>query len=270
MLRAVSRHRMRPVSRTARRALPRLLMLLALLSSAPGCIAANPSLSGGATTPTRRVDMALGGAARLPTGQLRGVPGMRGDQAVQRSALGEGITPIGFGRYGINRHTDVELAVLGASARVAYRHEWLLADGINRTVWLVSPSFMLGKAYDREADAARGGVRGSLEVPLLYSADYGGVYETWIGPRVGFEYIVGDFTHRHRHLARASGRAASGRRAGLRGRLPAHPRHDRAGRRLRALVGARRRRAPAARRGGAHPGVRAAGAAVSASLLSAS
>ncbi len=194
MLRAVSRRCMRPVSRTARRMLPRLLMLLALLPSAPGCIAANPSLSGGATTPTRRVDMALGGAARLPTGQLRGVPGMRGDQAVQRSALGEGITPIGFGRYGINRHTDVELAVLGASARVAYRHEWLLADGINRTVWLVSPSFMLGKAYDREADAARGGVRGSLEVPLLYSADYGGVYETWIGPRVGFEYIVGDFT----------------------------------------------------------------------------
>lgn len=194
MLRAVLRHPMRPVSRTVRRTLARPLLLLALVMGSSGCIAANPSLSGGATTPSRRVDVALGGAARLPTGQLRGVPGMRGDQAVQRSALGEGITPIGFGRYGVNRHTDVELAVLGASARVAYRHEWLLADGINRTVWLVSPSLMLGKAYDREADAARGGVRSSLEVPLLYSADYGGVYETWVGPRVGLEYIVGDFT----------------------------------------------------------------------------
>ncbi|MBK8412310.1 MAG: hypothetical protein IPL19_30585 [Sandaracinaceae bacterium] len=266
----MSRRCMRPVSRTARRMLPRLLMLLALLPSAPGCIAANPSLSGGATTPTRRVDMALGGAARLPTGQLRGVPGMRGDQAVQRSALGEGITPIGFGRYGINRHTDVELAVLGASARVAYRHEWLLADGINRTVWLVSPSFMLGKAYDREADAARGGVRGSLEVPLLYSADYGGGVRDLDRAARGVRVHRGRLHHRHRHLARASGRAASGRRVGLRGRLPAHPRHDRAGRRLRALVGARRRRAPATRRGSVDPGVRPAGAAVSESLLSAS
>lgn len=170
------------------------LALVVLLATTPGCIAANPSLSGGATTPSRRVDVALGGAARLPTGDLRDLPGMRGDQAVQRSALGEGITPIGFGRYGVDLHTDVELAVLGASARVAYRHEWLLEDGINRKVWLVSPSFMLGKAYDRETDAARGGVRSSFEIPLLYSVDYGGVYETWIGPRVGLEYILGDFS----------------------------------------------------------------------------
>jgi hypothetical protein len=96
-------------------------------------------------------------------------------------------------RYGLNRHTDVELAVLGASARLSYRHEWLLSDGINRSVWLTSPSFLLGKTYDRDTDPARGGLRASVEVPLLYSADYGGVYETWVGPRVGVDYLRGDF-----------------------------------------------------------------------------
>jgi hypothetical protein len=194
MLRAVPSHRLHHARRKAQSVRLRPLMLLALIASGSGCIAAHPSLSGGATTPSGRVDMAFGGAARVPLGALRDVAGVRGDHAVQRTALGEGVTPIGFGRYGINRHTDVELAVLGASVRVAYRHEWLLSDGINRTVWLVSPSLLLGKAHDREADGARGGLRSSLEVPLLYSADYGGVYETWIGPRVGLEYIKGDFT----------------------------------------------------------------------------
>lgn len=199
MLRAVLRDLMRPLLRNTRRMLRSPLAVLPMLTwllLAQGCLSAAPSLSGGATTPMRRVDVALGGAARLPTGQLRGVPGMRGDQAVQRSALGEGIIPIGFGRYGVNLHTDVELAVIGASARLSYRHEWLVEDGINRKVWLVSPSFMLGKAYDRESEpeAARGGLRSSVEVPLFYSVDFGGVYETWVGPRLGLEYIRGDFS----------------------------------------------------------------------------
>ncbi len=194
MLRAVLQDLTRPAPRPRRRRGLWLLAALALCSSTAGCIAANPSLSGGATTPSRRVDVAAGGAARLPTGRLRDIPGMQADQAVQRSALGDGITPIGFGRYGVSIHSDIELAVLGASARVAYRQEWLMDDGINRSVWLISPSFMLGKAYDRAPEAARGGVRSSFEMPLLYSVDYGGVYETWIGPRVGVEYITGDFT----------------------------------------------------------------------------
>lgn len=191
MLRAVSLPLERPAPPSPWRALA-LTAALALVGT--GCIAANPLLSGGETTPRGRADVALGGAARLPTGKLRSVPAIRGDQALQRSALGEGMTPLVLARYGLNRHTDVELIVLGASARVSYRHEWLLADGINRTVWLISPSLLLGKAYDRESSPARGGLRGTAELPFLYSADYGGVYETWVGPRVGANYVMGDFS----------------------------------------------------------------------------
>jgi hypothetical protein len=189
MLRAVSLPPARPGLRTPWRR----LALAAALATSTGCIAANPLLSGGETTPQGRVDVAAGGTARLPTGQLREVAFARGDQAVQRSALGEGSTPMAVARYGVNLHTDFEVAVVGASARLSYRHEWLLADGINRTVWLLTPSFLLGKAYDRDSDPARGGVRASVELPFLYSADYGGVYETWVGPRVGADYVTGDF-----------------------------------------------------------------------------
>ena len=190
MLRAVSPSPEPPAANLAR--LVRALVVSAA-ACATGCISPAPLLSGGATTPQSRVDAALGGAARIPTGDLRGVAPARGDQALQRSALGEGVAPVAVARYGINHHTDAELAVIGPSARLSYRHEWLLADGINRTVWLVSPSFLLGKAYDRDPDPARGGVRASVELPLLYSADYGGVYETWVGPRVGMDYVMGAF-----------------------------------------------------------------------------
>ncbi len=150
-------------------------------------------MSAGETTPLGRVDLALGGATRLPTGDLRELPVMSGADTLQNTALGEGITPIAIARYGVSRDEDVELAVVGPSARVGYRREWLLRDGLKRYVWLLGPSFSIGKAIDRGPSAARGGVQLGVDLPFTYSADFGGVYEFWLGPRIGADFLSGRF-----------------------------------------------------------------------------
>ncbi|MGB5548146.1 MAG: hypothetical protein WBM74_16330, partial [Polyangiales bacterium] len=48
-----------------------LALLLASLVALTGCATAVPAMSGGSTTPKNRTDLGLGGAARVPLGDLR-------------------------------------------------------------------------------------------------------------------------------------------------------------------------------------------------------
>jgi len=153
-------------------------LLLALLAAftLEACAAAIPALGGGSTTPTRRGDVLVGGAARVPFGKLReptSVP--TGESRYRRDAQASGVVPVVAARYGLDHHLDLGLLVAGTTVRAELRREHVLVEDSTR------PSFVYGVApYVGVVDGG-----GSEAV------DIGGLYEVWLGVRAGAEGVRG-------------------------------------------------------------------------------
>ena len=152
---------------------------------ATGCAGALPSFSGASTTPKFRTDVAMGGSARVPTGDLTSH-----DDGLSEGAQAGGVVPVAYLRHGISRTWDFGLLVAGTTFRAAFRHETLLSDGSTRYA-LVSAVAPYGGWT--ETDEASGG-RVGLDVPITYGIEFGGVYEFWVGPRIGVEHVRGSVT----------------------------------------------------------------------------
>ncbi|HJK90513.1 MAG TPA: hypothetical protein RMH85_34655 [Polyangiaceae bacterium LLY-WYZ-15_(1-7)] len=180
------------------------LLSAALLLS--GCASAVPAWSGGSTTPKQRTDVALGGAARVPTGELRDLEGL----PQRRAAQGGGVVPVGMLRRGLTRHLDVGLMVAGTDARLELRGELGVEEGSTRSAWVWAVAPQVG--WIPEEDGSGSGTRFGLDLPFVRAMDFGGVYDVWFGLRVGAEGVTGDFALEEGGAA--AGASAFGLRAG--------------------------------------------------------
>lgn len=173
------------------RGLPALGITTTLLC---GCASALPSMAGGSAVPEGRGDVIIGGSARVPVGQ-QSVPASDdgAGSSFGRAAGGGGIVPVGVVRWGLAERWDLGLTVAGTEARLGVRHERVLEQAVTR------PSVLLGAAVtggwiDDPGGGDGWGWRLGGELPLLYAVEFGGVYDLWLGGRVGAEHVRGDFT----------------------------------------------------------------------------
>ena len=168
-----------------------LLVAVAVLASLGGCATAVPAMSGGSTTPQYRTDLAVGGAARVPLGDLRSETSIDGQSDYIEDAEAGGVVPMAYARYGIGKRWDLGLMVAGTTVRAEVRREKVLVEGTTRSSLIVGIAPFGGWITDDGGSADGGRVGG--EVPFVYGVDFGGVYELWIGARASGEYVRGDF-----------------------------------------------------------------------------
>ena len=166
--------------------------LLVTLAAVGGCATAVPAMSGGSITPKNRTDLALGGAARVPLGELRDpVVVDPGESQYRYAADAGGVVPMGYGRYGLAKRWDLGLMVSGPNVRVEARYERVLREGTTRSGLIVGLAPYGGWIPERET-SGRGG-RVGFEVPFVFGVEIGGIYEVWLGARGSAEYVFGDF-----------------------------------------------------------------------------
>jgi hypothetical protein len=167
-------------------------IVLVTLAAVGGCATAMPAMSGGATTPRHRTDLGLGGAARVPLGDLRDPEILDpGESQYRYAADAGGVVPMAYGRYGLAEHWDLGLMVAGTTVRAEARFERVLSEGTTRKALVVGMAPYGGWIADRD-QSGRGG-RVGFEVPFVFGAEIGGLYEVWIGARASGEYVFGDF-----------------------------------------------------------------------------
>jgi len=180
---------------------------LLTLAALGGCATAMPSMIGASTVPKNRTDFGLGGAARVPLGDLRGpdVPDP-GDSEYRYAADAGGVVPMAYGRYGLSSRWDLGLMVSGTTVRAEARYERVMREGTTRTGLVVGMAPYGG--WIPERDQSGSGGRVGFEVPFAFGVEIGGIYEIWLGARGSGEYVFGDF--------QISGSAQSASGAGLR------------------------------------------------------
>lgn len=164
-----------------------LAIVLVLLEAMSGCATAVPAMVGGSTTPKHRTDIGVGGAARVPLGNLK----VWDPPDFQPSANAGGVAPMAYGRYGLGKTWDLGLMVAGTMLRVDVRHETLLRDGSTRSSLVVGIAPYGG--WITESGPRSAGGRAGLEVPFTFGVDIGGIYEFWIGARASGEWVTADF-----------------------------------------------------------------------------
>lgn len=159
----------------------RTLGIAAVALLLPACAPALPPLAGGDTTPGGRGDLALGGSARVPFGELRDH-----EDAVLNEATTAGVAPVAQGRIGLGNHTDVGLRLQGNLARASLRKRWQVERQLGL---LVGAAPYAGWVPDRGGDRSPGRRLG-LDVPLTLGARFNGVYEAWGGLRFAMEHAT--------------------------------------------------------------------------------
>lgn len=167
------------------------LALALLVLPAYGCAGALPTFQGGSVTPRYRYDVAGGGAARLPLGELRDdvddpvVDGLR-------EASGGGVAPVAYTRLGLVDRMDFGLMASGTTLRLDVRRERVLEEDTTRRAFVFAVAPFVGFLPDVGEIDGRG-TRFGIDVPMTYGLDIGGVYDVWVGPRLAIEGIRGDF-----------------------------------------------------------------------------
>ncbi|MFK7985472.1 MAG: hypothetical protein AB8I08_05535 [Sandaracinaceae bacterium] len=166
------------------RCAPCFLQTLCLLALplAMGCAPALPTLSGGRTTPNNRTDLALGGAVRVPVGDLVAQPGVEADRLLAASASG-GAVPVAMVRRGVSPDVDLGVETAGTTLRLSARGRVRL--GMFNLVAGLVPHVGL---VDDPIEAGRLGV----SIPVVLSLDVLSVAEAWLGVRGTLEHAFGE------------------------------------------------------------------------------
>lgn len=153
-----------------------------------GCATAEPMLAGGRTAPRDRTDLGVGGAVRVPLGEL--APQPAGDDASRLLTFGapSGAAPVAFVRHGVTDDVDLGVEVVGSTLRGSVRGQIPLG-GFAHLMLGAQPEG--GVVHDGgEGTAYRvGGL-----VPIAISFETFSLYEAWLGVRVGLEHIGGDLS----------------------------------------------------------------------------
>lgn len=166
--------------------------VLVLLAALGGCATAVPTMMGASTTPRHRTDLGLGGAARVPLGDLRDPAVVDpGESQYRYAADSGGVVPMAYGRYGLAENWDLGLMVSGTTIRADVRYERVLREGTTRTALVVGMAPYGG--WIPVQDQSGSGGRVGFEVPFVFGVEIGGIYEVWLGARGSGEYVFGDF-----------------------------------------------------------------------------
>lgn len=160
--------------------MPAIRFILPLFFFLSGCASALPGFDGGGTTPGRRTDALLGGAARVPLGS--------GGQLTREDALAGGVTPAAAVRHGLRRGLDLGILASGTDAAFSLRAEHVLLEGSTRRVFLYGARAYGGAIVARREGDDRG-YRLGVDMPLLLALDVGGLYEGFFGLRAGLEHL---------------------------------------------------------------------------------
>ncbi len=147
-----------------------------------GCAPTLPSFAGARTTPTGRVDLAAGMAARVPTGDLA-----TGDALAL--AAPAGIAPAGALRVGLADDLDLGLVVSSASGRAELRYGTRVGP-LRAHVGLAGFGGYAATPLDAAGSQGEGWRAGAF-VPLTLTLDVVGILEAWLGARLAFERVEG-------------------------------------------------------------------------------
>ena len=165
------------------------LWLWSSLALAGACAAPLPSWEGGSTTPQSRSDIALGGAAQVPVGTMRNTD--PAESGYRDQVSNGGVVPVGALRYGLDRGYDIGLLVAGPVVRLDLRRELVLSNGSTRKALVFALAPFGGAIVDDDEQGS--GMRVGAEARAAYGADVGGLYDAWVGLRLGVEHARGDF-----------------------------------------------------------------------------
>lgn len=167
-------------------------VLVVALSILAGCATAEPILAGGRTTPRDRSDLGLGGAVRVPIGDL--APDQTGAPSDASSLMTfgapSGAAPVAFVRHGVTNDVELGAEVIGSSLRGTVRGQIRLGSLAHL---MIGAAPTVGLIYDGSGGTA---VRGGGTVPIAITVDAFGLYELWVGARVGLEHVAGDVSGR--------------------------------------------------------------------------
>lgn len=153
------------------------------------CASAVPTFAGGSKTPRHRTDVGVGGAARVPFGDLN--EGVLGDAYRERVEAG-GVVPTAYVRRGLTERFDLGVMVTGTDLRLEFRGEKVLSPEPTTRASLVYALAPYGGWIPDNNQSGSGG-RVGFDLPVVYGIDFNGVYELWFGPRLTHEYVFGDF-----------------------------------------------------------------------------
>ena len=172
-----------PVGRPSPTLASRALVLCVLVGLG-GCSPAMPSFAGGRTVPAGRSDVALGGAIRVPVGDLVAAePGNDSDRLLAFGGPGGG-APVAFVRHGIGDDADIGAEIAGSSAHFTLRGQLHLPSGLRVMAGLAPHVGYVGG----DGNAVRAGGT----IPIVLAIDVFSIYEVWLGVRVGLEHVVGE------------------------------------------------------------------------------
>ncbi|MGD8318315.1 MAG: hypothetical protein PVH21_18595 [Myxococcales bacterium] len=170
----------------------KIAVVIASIATLGGCATAMPAMTGGSIAPQSRTDFAVGGAARVPLGNLKDPAVLDPGQSEYRYAADAGgVVPMAYARYGIGRDWDLGLMVSGTTVRAEARYARTLREGTARSSLIVGLAPYGGWIPARDQSGSGGRV--GFEVPFAYGVDVGGIYEIWAGARVSGEAVFGDF-----------------------------------------------------------------------------
>jgi hypothetical protein len=157
-----------------------------------GCAGAMPALVGGSTTPTRRSDLIAGGSARVPRGDLRREASTTASGSnAGRAGLGGGIVPTAAVRIGLPNGFDVGMIAAGTDVRAEIRRERVLRNGSTRPSLLATAAIYGGAIRDRDDDSVHARRIGG-ELIGAWAAEFGGLYDAWLGLRIAAEGVNGN------------------------------------------------------------------------------
>lgn len=145
------------------------------------CAPATPLLAGAHTTLRGRGDVLGGAAVRVPLGALRRAEQAGSAEADLLTLTGrEGIVPVVAARIGLTRTMDVGLTVAGSAASVATRFTVPLDDE-------GASALLLGVAPEVHWTGPHGFSAAGIATDLfaVLSRSFSGVYELWVGARLG-------------------------------------------------------------------------------------
>jgi len=138
------------------------------------------------------VDVAVGGAARVPLGSLAS-PERLGDDTP-----GGGVDLLGFTRRGgvsplasvslpLGDRTDLGFQAAGSALALSIRHAFPLGEQ-TRLVGGLAPFGGVVLLDDPAGDRSAVGPRVGAHMPWVVALDVGGIYEAWAGARAGIEH----------------------------------------------------------------------------------
>jgi len=159
-----------------------LFVTVSLLATA--CAPPVPALSGAGTAPSRRAELSVGGAARIPHGDL----GELDTHPILHDAQAGGMAPLMAFRYGLSDRVDLGATVVGTSLHGSIRYALRLRDGIPKMTLMAGLAPFAGPVT--RADSAW---RFGADAPIVLGVDFSSLVELWIGPRLRLEHTTGSF-----------------------------------------------------------------------------